>query len=520
MNNIYSSSVAGVINRTFDELETCLATHFVISDFQRPYCWSMQDIQKLLDDIDELRFSSEYGNYRNEDQYYLGSICLRYLPERRELEILDGQQRLTSIMILASVLISLTQNIVDEKIKNLVEEIENKLACESDQAWDSVISYDNPKSIGNIESNIVNLRKQYRYLEIDSTEKVAGEESTFYEKILIHDLKRLLYILNRGVFSVKIIHFLSEAEQYFQGENNRGLQMTLLEILRTYHMRYSEGKEIEISSIWSEFNIAFSEEDQIANSATEGELSRTSKDLIEQEVIPALLIKHGIAPWDAYKVENADKLKGIMGSYQHDRIVDEKFKNQITETDRPYDLLDIIHPGLPFFKMLSQYHKISKAIEQLKEKGFDYTNGLYLTSDQLSLVKMALIAWVDRFLLRGQLEKDSNGIAECLAGDVEFRSYAHVFVRFMNRLRYQGKEKSGAFGRLDKIRLICLLKYDKPQDNLILLPHRTTSPASCRRALSEYINPDYFGKYCLEPQYAVGYCEAVKYEESKLKKNK
>lgn len=100
MQIIESSSVAGVIKRSFDRPGRNWIKHIVFPDFQRPYCWSLNDIQKILDDIDELRYSPDEERYREEDEYYLGAICIMPLrdsdsPEHaHDMALLDGQQRL------------------------------------------------------------------------------------------------------------------------------------------------------------------------------------------------------------------------------------------------------------------------------------------------------------------------------------------------------------------------------------------------------------------------------------------
>ena len=96
------SSVAGVVRLSFDRQGRRWYEHIVIPDFQRPYCWTMDDRQKILDDVDDLRFLQE-TSYRN-DEYYFGSICLRRQENSLNLQLLDGQQRLTSFMILAQIL--------------------------------------------------------------------------------------------------------------------------------------------------------------------------------------------------------------------------------------------------------------------------------------------------------------------------------------------------------------------------------------------------------------------------------
>lgn len=61
----------------------------MLPDFQRPYVWTKADVQKLLDDVDELRADpdGEPGSrYPSDDsmgsgvhapEYFFGSICLR-----------------------------------------------------------------------------------------------------------------------------------------------------------------------------------------------------------------------------------------------------------------------------------------------------------------------------------------------------------------------------------------------------------------------------------------------------------
>lgn len=69
---------------------------FVIPEYQRPYAWTDEQAKTLFDDI--LNFTDE--NQNNETKtYFLGSI-VSYENENREQEIIDGQQRLTSILLL------------------------------------------------------------------------------------------------------------------------------------------------------------------------------------------------------------------------------------------------------------------------------------------------------------------------------------------------------------------------------------------------------------------------------------
>lgn len=69
---------------------------FVIPEYQRPYAWSDEPIQVLFDDL------SEYTHNTNDDDestYFLGTI-VSYENENHEQEIIDGQQRITTLFLL------------------------------------------------------------------------------------------------------------------------------------------------------------------------------------------------------------------------------------------------------------------------------------------------------------------------------------------------------------------------------------------------------------------------------------
>lgn len=75
---------------------------FKIPGYQRPYAWTSEQSEELLDDlITALGDSSEKIDQIN--PYFLGSIVL-IKGNNRDADVVDGQQRLTTITILLSVL--------------------------------------------------------------------------------------------------------------------------------------------------------------------------------------------------------------------------------------------------------------------------------------------------------------------------------------------------------------------------------------------------------------------------------
>ncbi|SIR48325.1 DUF262 domain-containing protein [Bosea sp. TND4EK4] len=75
---------------------------FAIPTYQRPYAWEKEQAEALLDDI--LAALNEAIETREPITYFLGSIVLIKQPGSSEAKVVDGQQRLTTLTILLSVL--------------------------------------------------------------------------------------------------------------------------------------------------------------------------------------------------------------------------------------------------------------------------------------------------------------------------------------------------------------------------------------------------------------------------------
>lgn len=82
------------------------ASHrFVIPDYQRPYSWEREHVQTLFDDLVEfssrINYASEDGGGLSSDRpsYFLGCVII-HTSVSGEQEIIDGQQRITTLFLL------------------------------------------------------------------------------------------------------------------------------------------------------------------------------------------------------------------------------------------------------------------------------------------------------------------------------------------------------------------------------------------------------------------------------------
>lgn len=74
----------------------CNDYNFQIPPYQRPYAWQVEQAGQLFDDL--FTFMKEEAN--DGDPYFLGSIVLIKRPEDAVADVVDGQQRLTTLAVL------------------------------------------------------------------------------------------------------------------------------------------------------------------------------------------------------------------------------------------------------------------------------------------------------------------------------------------------------------------------------------------------------------------------------------
>ncbi|GHS08399.1 hypothetical protein VN1284_03400 [Helicobacter pylori] len=111
-----NESIEGKAYQLKDILATELSAYYQIPMYQRPYQWTEKNCEKLLDDL----FFS-YECYKESD-YFCGSLVLIAIGIDSETnattyDIVDGQQRLSTFILLAKVLATLYDKDLNENCK-------------------------------------------------------------------------------------------------------------------------------------------------------------------------------------------------------------------------------------------------------------------------------------------------------------------------------------------------------------------------------------------------------------------
>ena len=104
---------------------------FEIPNYQRPYSWTTEQAEELLDDL--LAFLGVDEPVDELPPYFLGSVVLIKEDERPEAQVVDGQQRLTTLTVLLAVLRSLVPDTYADEVEAYLFEKGSKIQSRPDR---------------------------------------------------------------------------------------------------------------------------------------------------------------------------------------------------------------------------------------------------------------------------------------------------------------------------------------------------------------------------------------------------
>lgn len=172
---------------------------FVVPDYQRPYAWeSERECQVLWDDIMEFAFPEDNADNFKKDDYFLGPIVVYKNTDNNDmLEVIDGQQRLTTIMLLLRAIYEKISGQQDEGSQATRRNIEKCL-------WDIDEVTEKPnKNRPKLESNVATDEDKIELTYILETGKCETKKPGLYAK-------------NYNFFQKKLDEFFNNKASYFQ----------------------------------------------------------------------------------------------------------------------------------------------------------------------------------------------------------------------------------------------------------------------------------------------------------------
>ena len=202
-------SKLNIDQQTIKELFTNKRADFLIPDYQRPYAWDISECQTLWDDIFLFAFpEDDFSKFDPEgDEYFLGPI-VTFKNSDNKLEIIDGQQRLTTLMLLLRAFYSFFGNMKDDNSKKTAEDI-SKCIWKTDE-------------FGTPDTN---------KLKIDSEVTSDDDKHEFLSILktgIVEDSQKSAYARNYRFFTEQINTFLVQYPTYFAYLPNRLMNNCIL----------------------------------------------------------------------------------------------------------------------------------------------------------------------------------------------------------------------------------------------------------------------------------------------------
>ena len=203
-------------------------TQFIIPVYQRNYDWSTSQCKQLLDDILEVGTSSKMN------AHFIGSVVYVhddvYTSSRiKELTVIDGQQRLTTLTLIYLALYRLAIEIGDKELEAEISEtyLTNKFAPEDEKL--------KLRPTENNDKAIKYLLRSDEDEEFSDFSKVIDNFNYFKNRITEENFKFVLKGLAKLMFvEISLDREKDDPQRIFESLNSTGLELSQADLIRNY----------------------------------------------------------------------------------------------------------------------------------------------------------------------------------------------------------------------------------------------------------------------------------------------
>lgn len=248
---------------------------FRIPEYQRPYVWEEDQVTELLDDI------SDANGANPEAEYFLGSLVLRKRektdcnPPYTEYDILDGQQRLTTLSLIHAVIRDSIEDGTSPRFRStseaifMQEDIDNnrpermrivfdirddvkEFIYDYIKPWHGTDNYDSLNRLASNRNGDISIRNMAKAIKTIKNFFNNGHSiDEFYRYLRTRVL--LIYVAAEN---------LEDAFHLFTVMNNRGIKLRNSDILKAENLAkvQTEDDRILLAKMWENIEEYFGEE--------------------------------------------------------------------------------------------------------------------------------------------------------------------------------------------------------------------------------------------------------------------
>ena len=203
-------------------------TQFIIPVYQRNYDWNLVQCRELFDDIIKV------GSDEKQTSHFVGSIV--YIHDNvysvagiRELSIIDGQQRLSTVTLIYIALFALAHETGNQALVNRIQEtyLINKFAQEEEKLKLRPTKH-NDKALKYLLRNDANDEyKEYSRL-VENYNYFRGRITSDNIDCVIQGLNKLIFV------EISLERDKDNPQKIFESLNSTGLELSQSDLIRNY----------------------------------------------------------------------------------------------------------------------------------------------------------------------------------------------------------------------------------------------------------------------------------------------
>ena len=217
---------------------------FRIPVYQRNYDWSESNCNRLLDDI--------YGIMQSGDKHFLGTIVFMAAKSGgfalQEYIIIDGQQRLTTLMLILKALSVVAESVGDDCYHEIEEQyLHNKYCDEEFKVKLKPIKSDNNQFLLLLEDKIDEMDEDthiyHNFMLCKERFERWAEKGIYPSQVLdaLTKLEIVEIVLTKGEDDPQVI---------FESINSTGLELSNADLIRNYLLMNADDQEKLYENYW------------------------------------------------------------------------------------------------------------------------------------------------------------------------------------------------------------------------------------------------------------------------------
>lgn len=344
-----------------------------VPEYQRPYRWKPEQVEELLNDFEEFFIKKPVPNL----EYYMGSILFFNNKRENTAEIIDGQQRLTTLTLIQY-------------------SIEGQLHANQNLLYNNHVSF-------------YYIKKNLAYLE--------------QKKDLLEKLQALNF-LDKLRFTLILSNNEDNAFAFFDSQNNRGVTLGADDYLKAYHLRSVRSEELQevLAQQWEQ-TAFLSQKENNKEAGLEhlfykvlyrgrqwkgqSQLTPENKD----EILKAFQKKtrSSTTPdfYELYPNRVNQKYEAVKIKSDDSVILLEKERCTEDKASLPFSLRQPIFKGHNFFQYTQKYHSIhqlifsdNSTVSDMVKKAREYYNNIYTENMSVYLrhyMQLCMVLYYDVF---------------------------------------------------------------------------------------------------------------------------